>query len=696
MSKEADINLPFSWITGKLLLNGLTGCCMYANVIIDISHKDLDKFFQYRIPESLEGDIRVGDRVDIPFGRYNSTRSGYVVEITDKADFEESKIKDIKGHKKGSISIDGKLIGLASWIHERYGSTMSAALSAVSPVKRSVGRKKLRIPSDELIPETEPVQELNEAQKEVYSAVKEDIDKRNGTAFLLYGVTGSGKTEVYIKAAEEALSQGRQVIILIPEISLTFQTVSRFRAVFKDRISVLHSKLSEGEKYREFEKARSGETSIMIGPRSAIFAPFNDIGLIVVDEEHDTAYKSDMAPKYDAVEVAAERARVDKATLLLGSATPSVSSYFNAKAGVYKMLRLPERTFGRPLAEITLVDMREEYRSGNKGLLSNELSKRMEEAFNSGEQVMLFLNRRGYNSFISCRSCGEVIKCPNCDVSLSYHKSGILQCHYCGYQITHPNVCPSCSSPFIAGFGIGTEKVEEEIAKAFPDIKILRMDKDTTVRKNAQAEILNTFREKKADCLIGTQMIVKGHDFENVTLVGAINADMGLFSNDYRSAERTFDLLVQASGRAGRGDKKGHVVIQTYQPEHYALIASGKQDYELFYNTETAYRKLAGYPPYVNMFSMMIVSVDEGLASGFASELVTVLRKVEQEKNRPTQIIGPAEADIKKINNEYRYMLYAKAPKGQSLTMLEDNAKLYLAKRYPDSDIRIVCEYETH
>ena len=590
---------------------------MYANVIIDISHKELDRFFRYRIPESLEGDIRVGDRVEIPFGKYDSTRSGYVVEITDKASWDESKIKELKGHIKGSISIDGKLINLASWIHERYGSTMSKALSAVTPVKRTVGKKKIQKPYDDLIREIEPVRELNESQEEVYQSVKEDIENRRGSTFLLYGVTGSGKTEVYIKAAERTLLEGRQVIILIPEISLTFQTVARFRAVFKDRISVLHSKLCEGEKYREFEKARSGETDIMIGPRSALFAPFSDIGLIVVDEEHDTAYKSDMVPKYDAVEVARERARVDNATLLLGSATPSVNSYFNAKAGEYKMLSLPERTFGRPLAEVSLVDMREEFKKGNRGLLSNELHQRMEEAFESGEQVMLFLNRRGYNSFISCRSCGEVIKCPNCEVSLSYHINNVLQCHYCGYQTVNPRECPSCHSPFIAGFGTGTEKVEEEIKKEFPGVRVLRMDKDTTIRKNAQAEILQKFRDKKADCLIGTQMIVKGHDFENVTLVGAVNADMGLFSNDYRAAERTFDLLVQASGRAGRGDKKGHVVIQTYQPEHYALMASGKQDYELFYNTETAYRKLAGYPPFLNMFSMMIISRDEKLAESF-------------------------------------------------------------------------------
>ena len=464
--------------------------------------------------------------------------------------------------------------------------------------------------------------------------------------------------------AEEVIKRGKDVIVLVPEIALTYQTVARFSSYFQDSIAILNSQLSKGEKYREFLKAREGGTHIMIGPRSALFAPFPNLGLIIIDEEHDSSYKSESSPKYHAREAAIERARLEGAKVVLGSATPAIESFYKVESGEYKLLSLTERVRGAVLPDIKIVDLREELKQGNRSIISRELFDALDAAFKRGEQAMLFINRRGYNSFVSCRSCGEVIKCPNCSVSLSLHGKAKLMCHYCGYTQEMPGGCPKCKSNMIGGYGTGTEKLEQEVRRLFPDIKTLRMDRDTTLKKGSHGEIIRKFREHKADCLIGTQMIVKGHDFPKVTVVGNILADLSLFDFDYESAERTFDLLVQAAGRAGRDELPGTVVIQTYQPEHYAIECSSRQDYKSFYDYEMSYRKLLHYPPTVKMLAVIICSDDEKLLNHTVDKLAEGIR----ENCRVMDMVGPAEATIYRINNIYRKVIYLKDTEYDKLT----------------------------
>ncbi|MBO6214962.1 MAG: primosomal protein N', partial [Lachnospiraceae bacterium] len=421
---------------------------------------------------------------------------------------------------------------------------------------------------------------LNPAQKQVLSEFhrgREEDDR----PFLLYGITGSGKTEVYIEMLREVIAEGKQAIVLIPEIALTYQTVMRFYSRFGERVSFLNSRMSPGERYDQYERAKRGELDIMVGPRSALFTAFDNLGLIIIDEEHETSYQSEQPPRYHAREVAEERARLTGATLVLGSATPSLESYSRALEGRYRLLRLTERAVvGATLPTTEIVDLRAELKGGNRSILSRKLQEAIGDRLSRGEQSMLFLNRRGVSGFISCRACGEAIKCPHCDVSLSEHRDGRLHCHYCGYTAPKPGVCPSCGSKHIAGFRVGTEKVEEEVKRLFPKARVLRMDADTTGGKDGHREILSAFSDHEADILVGTQMIVKGHDFGNVTLMGILAADQALNDYDFRSSERCYDLLVQASGRAGRGERPGLVIIQTYKPEHYAITAAAASDYE--------------------------------------------------------------------------------------------------------------------
>ena len=386
---------------------------------------------------------------------------------------------------------------------------------------------------------------------------------------------------------------GKEVIVLIPEIALTYQTVMRFYKRFGPEVSFINSRLSAGERYDQFVRAKNQEISIMIGPRSALFTPFQNLGLIIIDEEHEGAYKSEISPKYHAREAAAFRARQNNAPLVLGSATPSVESYEKAMTGEYHLYTLTERAKkDSRLAKVHVVDLREELKAGNKSIFSGLLQELMEERLSKGQQIMLFMNRRGYANFISCRSCGEAVKCPHCDVTLTLHRDGRMVCHYCGYTAFKPSVCPSCGSPYIAGFGTGTQKIQAMTEQRFPGVSTLRMDLDTTSKKGGHEEILSAFESGKAQILIGTQMIVKGHDFPGVTLVGVLAADTSLYAPDFRCAERTFQLLTQAAGRAGRGDKAGDVVIQTYAPDHYSIQAAAKQDYPMFFRQEMAFRKM--------------------------------------------------------------------------------------------------------
>ncbi len=648
----------------------------YADIIIDISHEAVDRTFQYIIPEELEDSIEVGMQVSVPFGNSSRVRKGYVINITNKPTYDVDKLKAVAGIPEKSLALEGRLIKLAAWMKNKYGSTMINALKTVMPVKEKVRQVATKDVETEYIIERGPVDILSEEQQALVDEFKMDSEAGKLRTYLLHGITGSGKTEVYIECIKTVIGQGNQAIVLVPEIALTYQNVARFKQHFGDRVAVINSKQSKGEKYREFMRATEQSVDVVIGPRSALFAPCKNLGLIIIDEEHDNAYKSEQTPCYHARETAIERGRLEGASVILGSATPTIESYCMAKLGTYKLWQLKNRPQNASLSEVSVVDMREELRLGNRSIISKELHDLIEDRLAKKEQIMLFLNRRGYNTFVSCRECGEVIKCPKCDVSLSKHNNGFMMCHYCGYIEREPKECPKCKSKLIGGFGTGTEKVEEEIKKIFPDAKTLRMDKDTTMKKGAYSKILTDFLNHKADILVGTQMIVKGHDFSNVTLVGVILADMSLFANDYRSGEITFELLTQAAGRAGRSERPGKVLIQTYQPDHYSIMSAAKQDYEGFYEMEMAYRRLLRYPPVYNMMVVLMESEDEKKLHSFSKGAFDELSKLSKIM-QSTRVIGPSDATVSRINNVYRRLIYVKSSDETELKQIMDKIEEY-------------------
>ncbi len=517
---------------------------------------------------------------------------------------------------------------------------------------------------------------LNIAQQAAADAVIQSLGKPE--TFLLHGITGSGKTEVYMKIISEVLARGQQAIVLIPEIALTYQTVLRFYRCFGDRVAFLHSKMAAGERYLQSQRAKAGEVSVMIGPRSALFTPFPNLGLIVVDEEHETSYKSEITPKYHGVEVAVARGKMVGATVLLGSATPSLQSYYLAEQGAYRLLTLSERAKqGAVLAKARIVDLREELREGNRSVFSRTLREKMQERLERGEQILLFLNRRGYSGIVSCRSCGTVLRCPHCDISLTLHRGGKLKCHYCGYEERESKLCPKCGSNYIGAFGTGTQKVEERVKKEFPNATVLRMDADTTKQKDGYEEILSAFSEGKADILIGTQMIVKGHDFPRVTLVGILAADLSLGMEDYRSAERTFDLLAQAAGRAGRDTRPGEVIIQTYQPEHYAIRTAAEQDYRAFYEQEMKYRQMLGYPPVKHMLMIQMGHASEQVLCEEAEQVRRLGEQVLKQYGEG-RLLGPTDAPLRKANDVYRQIIYVKGANSATLRSVKNRVEQWL------------------
>ena len=702
----------------------------YADIIIDLSVKNVDRIFQYRIPAHLREAVKSGVQVNVPFGKGDTVRKGIVVGLSTETDYDPEKMKELMSVEEGAVPIRTQMICLAFWMKDRYATTMNQALKTVLPVKVKVTpreervivslkpreeietllieaeKKKFRarvrlyralLENDELplkltseklgvtsatlkpLVEKEIVElkaapkepghlgsfssarniSLNEEQRRAAETVIRDYDSGLRNTYLLYGITGSGKTEVYMELIDHVLREGRQAIVLIPEISLTYQTVMRFYRRFGNRVGIMNSRLSAGERYEQSERAANGEIDIMIGPRSALFTPFPDLGLIIIDEEHEGAYKSETAPRYDAREVARVRADMSGAVLVLGSATPSVESYYRAEQGEYRLLTLTKRAKENSrLAGVHIVDLREELAEGNRSIFSRKLKKLIEDRLEKKQQVMLFMNRRGYAGFVSCRSCGKAMKCPHCDVSLTYHKNGRLKCHYCGFERPLPDRCPSCGSPFIAPFGTGTQKLEEFTKREFPKARILRMDADTTAKKGAHEEILATFAEGGADILIGTQMIVKGHDFASVTLVGVMAADLSLYAPDYKSAERTFELLTQASGRAGRGELQGDVVIQTYAPDHYAVSSAAEQDYLQFYRQELLYRKMMGYPPLVRLLTIGLSSKREADVIRASEDMKRVI--LREYALDGLKVIGPVEDSPYKLNDNYRKILYMK------------------------------------
>lgn len=522
------------------------------------------------------------------------------------------------------------------------------------------------------------VTSLNQEQRVVCDGIIKDYDNNDMTPCLIKGVTGSGKTEVYMEIIQHVLSKGREVIVLIPEISLTYQTIMRFYAKFGNVVSVINSRLSKGEKYDRFELAAQGRIKIMVGPRSALFTPFNNLGAVIIDEEHESAYQSETIPRYHARETAIELARMTGAKVIMGSATPSLETFNRCKSGIYKLYRLDNRAGNATIPDVDVVDLRDEMKKGNRTMFSTKLKSLMQEKLDAGEQIMLFLNRRGYQGFINCRECGNVIQCPHCDVSLTLHGRNRLVCHYCGYETVFNHICPKCGSKYIGAFKAGTEKVEEETRKIFPHASVLRMDLDTTSGKEGHRNILEKFASHEADILIGTQMIVKGHDFADVTLVGILLADMSLHCSDYRAAEITFDLLTQAAGRAGRGDRKGNVVIQTYDPEHYSIVHAAGQDYDAFYDEEMGYRELMGYPPSNHMMAVRISCADADLATKLSDELYK-LTSVDDRVN----IIGPADAAVYKINDIYNRVIYYKCRDYALLIQIKDIIENYLKRDVP-------------
>ena len=714
---------------------------MYADIIVDISHEQLDRTFQYAVPEEMEQDIDVGVLVNVPFGRCNRTITGYVIELSNEPKLDIDKIKYIDSIVPDKVKAVSRMLKLAAWLKHNYGSTMNQALKTVIPVKEKVKQKekksvrlvidrheaqsyielfvkknakarlrllqalmqeqvidcaivkeklnitmqtvntlvKLGIADIEVeniyrnpIKNTDDSEKrltLNPEQKHVVDTFIKDYDNGNRYTYLIHGVTGSGKTLCYLDMIEHVVSHKKQVIMLIPEIALTFQTVQRFYRRFGDRVSIINSRMSKGERYDQFLRAMRGEIDIMIGPRSALFTPFSDIGLIVIDEEHESAYNSEQSPRYHAKETAIYIAKEHKASVILGSATPSVETYYHALTGEYKLFTLSHRALGNELPKVYVEDLREELKSGNRSILSRRLKALIEDRLNNNRQVMLFLNKRGYAGFISCRSCGHVMKCPHCDISLTFHKNGKLVCHYCGYEQPSVNLCPKCGSRYISGFRAGTQQVEEVIKKMYPDARTLRMDMDTTTGKEGHEKILSAFANHEADILIGTQMIVKGHDFPDVTLVGVLAADMSLYSGSYMAAERTFQLLTQAAGRAGRGDTPGEVVIQTYTPDNYSIKTAQAQDYNAFYEEEIAYRRLMEYPPISNMLKVSIASKNEKILDAAADYIKNNHNRFHGNE---INVYDPVNAGIYKINDIYTKLIYAKAQDYEALTDFKD------------------------
>ena len=528
-------------------------------------------------------------------------------------------------------------------------------------------------------------------QKNAIECFWGDYQKQQYGTYLIHGVTGSGKTEVYMEMIARVAAKGRQAIVLIPEIALTFQTVMRFYRRFGNRVSIMNSRLSAGERYDQMMRAKAGEIDVMIGPRSALFTPFPNLGLIVIDEEHENTYKSEQIPRYHARETAIARAKLEQASVILGSATPSVEAMYRAKHGEYKLLELHKRSGNQEMAQVHVVDLRKELRDGNRSILSRKLQQMIADRLQKKEQIMLFLNRRGYAGFISCRECGFVVKCPHCDVSLSYHRNGKMVCHYCGYEQERVQICPECGSRHIGEFKAGTQQIEEVVKKHFPEARVLRMDLDTTRSKDGHEKILAAFANEEADILVGTQMIVKGHDFPNVTLVGILAADMSLYSNDYRAGERTFQLLTQAAGRAGRGAKKGEALIQTYSPDHYAIVTAAAQDYEAFYEEEIHYRELMGYPPVDNLLAILVSCEKEALLETGCKYLKEFAVRISSAEE--VAIIGPASPGIGKINDVYRKVLYLKTEKYDTLIKMKNKLEQYIEVNPGFNPMRIQFDF---
>lgn len=701
------------------------GDYMYVSVLTQIGVKAVDQTFFYHVPKLLENNIKIGVRVRIPFG--NMILDGFVLGISDNSSYDNSKIKDIINVIDEEPVLNKEMLLLGKYMSDNLLASLSSCYQVMLPkaLKAEV-KSNIKIKYDRYLHRIKSIEEIDryidnckyESQINLLCKLKEgDIlitkmsssintiikygfasiiyeeckrykydgisnykrvnltDKQRlvsdtiissfgkSDTFLLYGVTGSGKTEVYMDVIEKAINNGKSAIMLVPEIGLTPQIVGKFISRFGNVISVLHSKLSDSERYDEYRKITDGEAKIVIGTRSAIFVPFNNIGVIIIDEEHTSSYKQDNNPRYSAINVAEWRSKYHNCPLVLGSATPSLESFAKAGNHVYKLLSLTERAGGSVLPNVNIVDMKEEVKKGNF-ILSDILKNKIGEVLDRGEQAIILLNRRGYSSTISCKECGYVYKCPNCDITYTYHKSSNnLKCHYCGYSMVLPNKCSICGSDNLKDYGLGTEKLEETLNSLYK-ARIVRMDVDTTSKKGQHQKIIDDFGEHKYDILIGTQMIAKGLDFPLVTLVGVVSIDSSLTSPDYRASENTFQLLSQVSGRAGRSENKGEVIVQTFNPDHYAITLAKNHDYIDFYKEEMKVRKMLKYSPYYYMVLVSITSKDYELGFKEANKIGSYIRN---NISSDSIVLGPTMANMFKVNNIYHYQIIIKYRKDDSL-----------------------------
>ena len=661
---------------------------MYLNVIVDNKSKHTDNFFTYKTDRN---DISIGDKVVIPFGRSDKEKTGFVFSVSDTTGVPEEKLKDVT-EKIDHESLNEEMIKVAVWMKKRYAIKYYDAIRLFTAPGKLAKSGKEKEPYKDIVPNYVKPDNLTKEQDSAVKEINQAIDKGEKSIFLIHGVTSSGKTEVYMEAIERTIQNGKSAIMLVPEISLTPQMIERFAGRFgKENIAVMHSKLTPRERYDEWQRIRSGRAKIVVGARMGIFAPFDNLGLIVMDEEHEGSYKADMTPKYDTVEVAARRLQESNGVLILGSATPSVVSYQRAQEGIYKLIELKERYNKTPLPKLEIVDMRRELREGNTTIFSNALYKAISDSLETGEQVILLQNRRGYSNFVSCRECGKVMKCPTCDISLTYHKSdNSMVCHYCGRKYDVPRVCPGCNSKYIKYFGIGTEQVVETAEKLFPDAKVDRLDIDAVKKRADLEEILGKFQRRETDILVGTQLVAKGLDFTNVGVVGVIAADSTLNIPDYRSEERTFQLVTQVAGRAGRGDKQGKVFVQTYDPSNYALQAAKYNDYKAFFNEEVYWRINRDYPPFGYIIAVNVTTVDDRVCERAADELKDYLVKSVSEDER-SRILSPRIAMNFKGTASYRRYVLIKSPKEERnrFVFLCDSFAKQLLEKNADVNITI-------
>lgn len=692
---------------------------MVVGVLVQLSSQNIDKIFDYIVPNDLESSIKVGIRVLVPFGR--QTLEGFVLEIKDNSDRD---LKEIYSILDRDIVLNDELLLLGKQIQKSTLSTLISAYQVMLPKalkakagvlvskkyqtfyeltdksylasstaqekilklfsdKKTISRKELLAISSSALSTLIEKKVLSEIKKEDYrikyevnkdkkkvltpsqqKVVNSVLENQRNVPFLLFGVTGSGKTEVYMQIIEEVLKRGETAIMLVPEISLTPQMVEQFSNRFGNQIAALHSALSEGEKYDEWRRIARGEASIVIGARSAIFAPLKNIGIIIMDEEHSDSYKQgDKSPRYHARDIAIWRAKHHSCPVLLGSATPSLESMARAEKGVYQLLVLKERVNGKSLPNVEIIDMNKEAKNGTSHI-TNRLLSELSSCIDREEQAILFLNRRGFSTFVTCKNCSETIKCPNCDITLTYHKSNrMLRCHYCGYATPLPKVCPHCKEEALSDLGVGTEKIEEELHGLLPNARVLRMDVDTTSRKGAHKKMIDAFRNHEYDILLGTQIVAKGLDFSDVTLVGVINADTSLNIPDFRSSENTYSLLSQVAGRSGRSQKTGKVYIQTFNPDHYAISFVKEHDYLGFYREEMKIRRRLGYPPF---YFLCYLKISGKEADYLFQEALKIKRSLERNLHHTT-ILGPTTLAVFKVNNIYRYGIILKYKREEAL-----------------------------